>query len=89
MEVRDKLGRYENGKVFASLTLRTDNLVDYKYGMIGFSEYKGYIITSYEVKGFTDNLMIDGYVKVTETPVSEGNNKAADDLLDWIGGITR
>ena len=88
-EQRDKLGRYERGQTFANFALIGDGLVRYSWGIAGFGEQSSREISSTDMETDVRQLLADGYQKTDEVPVAEGRNIGGDDLLDWVGGITR
>lgn len=88
-EQRNKLGRYEKGLSFANFAILDNENVYYSWGMVGFEASNGREISITDMETDVRMLVSDGYVRVDETPISEGNNKDADILLDWVGGITR
>lgn len=86
---RGKHWRYEKGLTFATFTLLDNSNVYYAWGMVGFEATNGREISLTDMETDVRMLLSDGYVRVNEAPASEGNNDMANDLLDWMGGITR
>lgn len=86
-EQKNKLGRYEKGNSFVTFSENEDGTVRYAWGTVAFGERSSEIIDT-AVMDINLRVLSD-YKKVVEAPVSEGNNKAAGELLDWISGITR
>jgi hypothetical protein len=88
-EQQNLLGRYERGLSFVNYTLRDDGLVEYSWGTVGFGERNSYSTKLSDAEATIRNLLIEGWVKTDEVPVAEFSYKGGDDLLDWVGGITR
>jgi hypothetical protein len=86
------MDRYENGRNYTEFTRVDSNTVKYTYGFIGFGmtdpDAKG-TLTEKEYRDLLQTMLQDGYIKADEVPVSEGNNKDADELLDWMSRIVR
>lgn len=88
---RNKLGRYERGNQFASFTLDPDSKtsVVYAWGICGFGERGSRVISNTDLETDVRWLLDEGYVKADEVPLSEGDSKIGQSLLDWAGGVSR
>lgn len=81
-------GRFERDRSFATFEPSGDAVM-YIYGTVGFENHVSRLIDHETAQRYSVSLQAEGYRKVTEVPISEGNNADAGILLDWMGGITR
>ena len=88
-EQQNLLGRYERGLSFVNYTIQNNGLIGYSYGTVGFGERNSYAIKPADAEATIRNLLLEGWVKTDEVPVAEVSYGGGDDLLDWVGGITR
>lgn len=88
------LGRYERSGLFICFE-ETDkpDTIWYSWGKVGFETERNRMIHISVMRENYSSMMKmkNGWVKVDEVPVSEisKDSEYGQDLLDWMGGVTR
>lgn len=86
---RNKLGRYEKGASYTDFKLLANGNVRYLWGMTGFQANGEREMPRIDAENAIAGLVAEGYVLTEEVPISESDGCYGDNLLDWVGGITR
>lgn len=82
------LGRYEHKEagIFITFTLDGD-VINYSHGAVGFGAVKTDTKPKNEVADIIDSLVLTGFEKVDEVPLSEV--KIDTTVTDWLTGVIR
>jgi len=87
-DVLDKLGRYEFNGCFIEYTA-SGEFINYAWGLIGFEVDGSGTLDPAEFLKMIETQRLEGYIKVTERPISEGSDACGQSLNDWLNGVTR